>query len=123
MFKSSTRQRTFGIGLFLLLAMTFSISYAAPTIGAVTPTNSVIGGIANDQIGSNGTTVLPSGNLVIVSPNWDGGRGAVTCLTPAEVQGGLVVSAANSLTGSATTDAVGFGGVTVLSNGNYVVRS
>ena len=59
-------------------------------------------------------------------PYWDNGAatdaGAVTWGSgTAGVSG--VVSAANSLVGSTANDQVGYGGVTALSNGNYVVRS
>ncbi|HRF94235.1 MAG TPA: hypothetical protein PLZ51_03530, partial [Aggregatilineales bacterium] len=55
---------------------------------------------------------------------WNGTRGAVTCLTRAEFEAGnYVVDATNSLVGSAVADFVGNAGITILTNGNYVVRS
>lgn len=87
------------------------------------PDNSIIGQAAYDLIGSNGIFALPSGNLVIASPYWGGGRGAVTCLTRSEYSGGnIVISRKNSLTGDSPDDLVGWA-VTVLSNGHYVVSS
>jgi hypothetical protein len=44
---------------------------------------------------------------------WENGIGGITG----------VVSALNSLVGTTASDQVGYGGVTALSNGNYVVRS
>lgn len=105
--------------LFILLSSTVQ---ADPRTGPVTPTNSIIGANPNDQIGSGGVVELPSGNVVISSPNWNSNRGAVTCLTPEEYRaGGIVVSTANSLVGSTAGDKVG--GIVVLENGNYVVSS
>ncbi|MFO0880918.1 MAG: hypothetical protein U0840_26635 [Gemmataceae bacterium] len=84
------------------------------------------GSTAGDQIGSFGVTALSNGNYVVRSLSWDNGAatnaGAVTWGSgTAGVSG--VVSASNSLVGSTGGDQVGLGGVTVLSNGNYVVRS
>ena len=72
---------------------------------------------------------LSNGNYVVGSPNWTNGAaasaGAVTWGSgTAGVSG--PVSAANSLVGSTANDLVGGGndgGVTALSNGNYVVSS
>ncbi len=74
-------------------------------------------------------TALSDGNYVVDSPNWSNGAaasaGAVTWGSgTAGVSG--PVSAANSLVGSTANDQVGGGtdgGVTALSNGNYVVSS
>ena len=72
-------------------------------------------------------TALSNGNYVVSSPNWTNGAatdaGAVTWGSgTAGVSG--PVSATNSLVGSTANDSVGGGGgVTALSNGNYVVSS
>ena len=115
----------------ILLLLTFfafltGLSYADPrvTTGAVSAANSVIGQYDNEHIGSAGVYELPSGNLVIVSPDWGDETGAVTCLTPAEYQAGnTLIEGDNSLRGSSESDFVGSGGIAILSNGNYVVRS
>jgi hypothetical protein len=69
---------------------------------------------------------LTNGNYVVRSTNWDSGSvqnvGAVTWGNGTSGISG-VVSASNSLVGSRTNDNVGNGGVTALTNGNYVVRS
>lgn len=80
------------------------------------------GAASGDQIGSGGVTALTNGNFVVDSPNWNGGRGAVTFVDGIN---GLTasVSMSNSLVGSSTVDQVGLPGVTALSNGNYVVVS
>src|SRR5262249_31371911 len=63
-----------------------------------------------------------NGNYVVRGSSWDGNRGAAAWgRGTAGVSG--VVSAANSLVGSSANDFVGYGGVTALTNGNYVVLS
>src|SRR5688572_2805527 len=64
------------ISPLLLLLFLIIGTVKAEIVGTVTPANSIIGSSSNDQIGSNGVIQLPGGNLVIVSPNWNGGRGA-----------------------------------------------
>jgi len=113
--------------LITLITMIFLGTIVAtaddPTVGPINPATSIIGEADGDSIGAGGIRVLPSGNLVIVSPSWSGSRGAVTCLTPAEYQaGGVVVNASNSLVGGSADNKVGTS-VTILSNGNYVVVS
>ncbi len=96
--------------------------------GAVSETNSLVGGTANDQVGYGGTTgvvALVNGNYVVLSRSWNNGAtayaGAATWGSgTAGVTG--AVSAANSLVGSTYGDQVGYG-VTVLANGSYVITS
>ncbi|MDP3840409.1 MAG: filamentous hemagglutinin N-terminal domain-containing protein [Methylococcales bacterium] len=95
--------------------------------GAISVFNSLIGTNFNDNVGSNGVTALSNGNYVVGSGNWDNGgivdAGAATWGNGAIGRVG-VVSAANSLVGSTAFDNVGgFGGITALTNGNYVVTS
>ncbi|MCW1887665.1 choice-of-anchor D domain-containing protein [Luteolibacter flavescens] len=79
-----------------------------------------------DRIGSDGVTKVGDGNFVIRSQDWDNGSvvnaGAVTWGSGVSGVSG-VVSASNSLVGSSLSDRVSNGGLTVLANGNYVVRS
>jgi filamentous hemagglutinin family protein len=96
------------------------------TIGAVSAANSLVGSTASDSVGSGGITALSNGNYVVSSSVWDNGTitnaGAVTWGSgTAGVSG--EVSATNSLVGSKANDSVGNGGITALSNSNYVVRS
>jgi hypothetical protein len=95
-------------------------------IGPVSAANSLLGSTEGDQVGYGGATALSNGHYVVRSPPWDNGgvsdAGAVTWLDGTTSTTG-VVSAANSLVGSTTGDAVGGGSVTALSNGNYVVVS
>lgn len=93
--------------------------------GLITPTNSLVGGQGGDQIGSAGVFVLPSGLYVVASPSWNNlntvNVGAVTVGSGTTgVTGPATVT--NSLVGTTANDEVG-DGVTVLSNGNYVVTS
>ena len=94
--------------------------------GVVSAANSLVGSKTGDQVGSGEVTVLTNGNFVVPSPNWANGAatdaGAVTWGNGTTGVKG-VVSTANSLVGSQTSDYVGSGHVTALSNGNYVVRS
>ena len=83
---------------------------------------STLTGTAGDRVGSSGVSSLNNGNFVVLSMAWGGNKGAVTWgSSTAGVSG--VVSAANSLVGSAAGDRVGFFGIATLSNGNYVVAS
>jgi hypothetical protein len=96
------------------------------TSGAVNPANSLVGSTANDQVGSQGVTALTNGNYVVSTQNWDNAAvanaGAATWGNGTTGISGTV-SPANSLVGSTASDNVGFGGVTALTNGQYVVRS
>src|SRR5207302_1952451 len=73
-----------------------------------------------------GIVPLSNGNYLVASPNWNDSRGAVTWANGSMGVRGTV-SKANSLVGSNPgaygEDRVGEGGVTPLSNGNYVVDS
>jgi len=93
-------------------------------LGVVNEFDGIIGKFTNDQIGGgggySGVYELPSGNIVIHSPYWNNGHGAVTCLTRAEFElGNIVISEQNSLIGMLWADTH----LVVLSNGNYVVAS
>lgn len=94
--------------------------------GVVSPANSLVGSTANDQVGFYGATALSNGNYVVQSPFWSNGAatnaGAATW-GAGSVGATGVVSVANSLVGSVSNDLVGAGGISALSNGNYVVGS
>src|SRR5262249_42263301 len=66
--------------------------------------------------------VLSSGNYLVQSVNWNGTRGAVTWVDGNTGLSGTL-SQANSLVGSNPNDQVGSELITLLSNGNYLVRS
>ena len=89
---------------------------------------STLTGQADDQVGSGGVTALSNGNFVVASPQWDNAVTGATnagAVTWGDGTTGISaeVSATNSLVGTQTDDQVGSGGVTALSNGNYVVVS
>ena len=95
--------------------------------GVVSVANSLTGSTAWDQVGGGGVTALSNGNYVVKSTYWDAADTTVDvgAVTWGDGTIGIsgVVSVANSLTGSTSNDYVGYFGVTVLSNGNYVVNS
>ncbi len=95
-------------------------------VGAISAANSLVGSTASDQVGEIFVTALSNGNYVVVSRLWNNGAvsdaGAVTFGSGTTGVVGAV-SAANSLVGSTVSDQLGNGGVTALSNGNYVVSS
>jgi filamentous hemagglutinin family protein len=96
--------------------------------GFVSANNSLVGSQSGDFVGGlNGVTVLPNGNYVVNSPFWANGSAAnAGAVTWGNGVGGVagVVSVSNSLVGTQSQDRVGgLVGVTVLTNGNYVVNS
>lgn len=97
-----------------------------PLSGEISLANSLLGSRANDRVAGFGVFALTNGNYVVASGWSDATLGAgVGAATWADGTTGIAgrVSRTNSLTGASAGDAVGFGGVTALSNGNYVVRS
>lgn len=95
--------------------------------GVVSGGNSLIGATKDDSVGNIGVTALSNGNYVVASSNWNNGiAGSVFgAVTWANGSSGITgpVSAVNSLIGTHSYDRIGAGGVTALSNGNYVVAS
>ena len=96
------------------------------TADSVSGANSRIGSAQGDKVGSGGVTLLPSGNYVVVSVEWANGLatqagavfwGSATSLSPGPV------SAVNAVIGVTGGDNIGSGGITILSNGNYVIAS
>ncbi len=91
------------------------------TTGTVTEANSLFGSAPADQVGFGGVTALTNGNYVVASPLWAADRGAVTWATgtaPTTSE----VSVENSLI-SIRGARTGLGGITALTNGNYVVAT
>lgn len=101
--------------------------------GSVSSANSVVGTIANDQIGRgySGSPVvaLSNGNYVMASAFWNGAAGAATWVdgTTGQVSDYAtngntnIISSANSLLGVAAGDYVGVKVIALQGNGNYVV--
>ncbi len=98
------------------------------TVGLVSASNSLVGGSTDDVVGSDGISTLTNGNYVVSSPGWDNPLSLVTNVGATTWGNGAVgtvgiVSASNSLVGGSAEDAIGNGGITALTNGNYVVSS
>jgi hypothetical protein len=126
-----------GNGNFVVSSPAWSGSKGAATWGSgttgvsgvVSSADSLVGstqgggfGTTGDQVSSSGVTELSNGNYVVGSPLWSSSKGAATWGSgTAGVRG--VVSSANSLVGSTTNDQVSSGGLTPLTNGNYVVST
>ena len=106
--------------------------------GAVAAANSIVGSAVGDQVGAGpgspstayqGVVLLPNSNYVVVSPNWGGGKGAVTwgngtSGTLGAVSGFPTAGIASSLTGTTTGDHIGSQGIQLQYGGsNYVVKS
>jgi hypothetical protein len=99
---------------------------AAGISGVVSSVNSLVGSNANDYVGNYGIQQLSNGNFLVLSPDWNGGMGAVTFGRGSSGVTGTV-GAGNSLVGSIAGDRVGDGGeggyIISLPNGNFLVRS
>jgi hypothetical protein len=94
--------------------------------GTVSSSNSLVGTTPGDAVGSNGVIALPNGNYVVRSPFWyNGGMSQAGAVTWGNGNTSIVgnVSVSNSLVGGKALDRIGFTGITILSNGNYVVKS
>lgn len=93
--------------------------------GSISSATSLVGNV-NGYAGFGGVSILDNGNYVVASPYWNKGTvtnvGAVTWCSGSTGRSGLI-STANSLIGSVAYDYVGYGGVSVLANANYVVSS
>ncbi|MBN67884.1 MAG: hypothetical protein CME32_01210 [Gimesia sp.] len=123
------------VGTVNVGAVTFGDGTTGVT-GSISFINSLIGTMDNDHVGGNGyVTALNNGNYVVSSPHWDNSfvvedirdwvvdAGAVTFGNGVTGITGFV-SPGNSLVGSSDDDQVGgYGFVTALTNGNYVVTS
>jgi hypothetical protein len=94
--------------------------------GPVSNANSLVGSQTGDLVGSQGIAVLSNGHYVVASPSWNSGAvidaGAVTWGNGTTGTVGPV-SSANSIVGAAANHSIGAGGVTPLTNGNYVIGS
>lgn len=110
-----------GTLILMVLGVSFTAS-ADPRVGPITPENAIIGAAASDSLGLR-YALLPSGNLVVVSTSWNSFTGIAACFTPEEYRaGGIVISAEYGLSGGTTGLNVG-SGITVLSDGDYVITS
>ena len=96
------------------------------TAGVVSAANSLVGSHVADRVSGGGVEALTNGNYVVSSPNWStavaSNVGAATLGFGDGSTFGPVTST-NSWLGTKTNDFVSAGGVTPLTNGNYVVSS
>ncbi|SDG89752.1 Por secretion system C-terminal sorting domain-containing protein [Dyadobacter soli] len=90
--------------------------------GPISSGNSLVGTTAGDRVGYMGAVALPNGNYLTSNWFWNNYTGAVTWGSGATGIAGQI-SADNSLIGATSGDRIGYTGVKVLSNGNYVVQS
>ncbi len=99
-------------------------SGTAGVSGVISAANSLVGTVAENQIGWN-STALPNGNYVVSNPNWTNAENSrVGAATFGDGSSGIIgaVNSSNSLVGSLDGDHVG-SNIIPLTNGNYVVRS
>jgi hypothetical protein len=106
-------------------AVTFA-SGTVGVVGAIDPTNSLVGSSPNDRVGDNGVRALAQGNYLVGSIWWDrGGIGNAGAVTFGSGTTGVrgPVSPANSLVGASTNDQLGGALAIALAppNGNYVM--
>jgi len=131
-------------GNYVVLSPAWDLNAMTPNAGAATladgatgssgfvlQNNSLHGTTANDAIGDSDSVALANGNYVIASRLWDdtgAGHTDVGAVTwrPGATSFALtsgIVSEPISLYGTVNGDQVSGGGITALTNGNYVVQS
>ena len=103
-----------------LLALALSLVCTAFS-GARAGQIDITGPAGSGKFGTQ-VTVLPNGNFVVTDPGYDA-PGPIADVGAAYLYDGATLALISTLTGSAASDQVGRGGVIVLSNGNFVVRS
>ena len=112
---------TRALSLILVFALT-GILGPVPASSAAFFSTLDIPGPPNSGIFGETVTVLPNGNFVVTDPyypfytNYTEAKGAVYLYSP----NGVLIS---RLTGDRIGNSVGSGGITVLTNGDYVVNS
>jgi len=84
--------------------------------------STLTGSQANDSVGGSSLIALSNGNFIVVSSNWNAGRGAATFVNGTTGLTGTV-SSSNSLVGATPGDNVGGNYVYILQNNNYIVFS
>jgi len=100
--------RVFAVFIIFLSAL----SLWAGQTNLVTPPGS---GLFGDTV-----TVLPNGNIVVTDPNYSDGTSGIGAV---HLYNGSTLALISTLKGGTANDRVGNFGITVLSNGNYVVVS
>ena len=85
--------------------------------------NAFAGDVENDRLGFNGVTLLSNGNYVIASAEYDDENGIVDAGTVRLVNGTTGLQIGSTLAGDVELDSLGYGGITPLPTGDYVVAS
>nr|WP_226895569.1 Ig-like domain-containing protein [Luteolibacter marinus] len=97
-----------------------------PPVGDLALVPSLVGATSGDRVGSAGVTVLPGGDYLVKSPEWNQpgavSAGAITWCSGTAGRTGEA-SDLNSLVGSSAYDEVGAGHIEILENGDFVVIS
>jgi hypothetical protein len=107
------RQSTI-VSCLILVLLSFSSAHAAQT--------DIIGPAGSANFGTS-VTVLPNGNFVVTDPNYtDPANPGVTNIGAVYLYDGATLTIIGTLKGSSANDRIG-GGITVLTNGNFIVRS
>ena len=105
-----------------------AVTRCSPTTGCpstINSSNSLVGSVAGDFVGQEGIVVLPNGNFVVRSSQWNNGAttqaGALTWFAAAATPIGNITTG-NSRYGGHSGDQIGLLPVVVLSNSNYVTQ-
>ena len=80
----------------------------------------IVGPPGSQKFGEN-VVALPNGNFVVIDSQYD--EGGLTDIGAAYLYNGTTLAIISILKGSQAYDRIGFGGITILSNGNFVVIS
>ena len=108
--------------LFWVTALAL-IAWAGADAGKESPaTQTDIIGPAGSQVFGQSVKVLPNGNFIVLDPAYNA-PGPIMGAGRVYLYNGSTLALINTMTGTATNDAVGSGGVTVLANGDYVIAS
>lgn len=99
--------------LFIILCLTLPAS----------ATQTDITGPAGSGLFGQSVTVLPNGNIVVTDPTYDSSNPTVADVGAVYLYNGTTLALISTLVGSTADDSVGNFGITVLTNGNFVVRS
>ncbi len=90
-------------------------------VGQISNENSLVGSFENDAVGLYSTQILTNGNYIVRVPYWNSFRGAVVW---GSGNIGITgeVGLKNALIGNEVNKRLGAEAITLLSNGNYVVK-
>lgn len=107
-----------------------AVTWCSGTIGCagmvVSASNSLVGSMLGDSVGSSNARALNNGNYVVGSSDWNSATASRTGASTwcSGITGCIgVVSPTNSLVGASNSDFVGGNGITELTDGNYTVSS